>query len=183
MVLTLFFSWWTQMTTFLSKELLFYSDEKKLFEGILGGPFPLPRPGVQSLVDNWDLASLAAWPKKKKKNYVNGNSGYLVLEIKDLVKVKLGFPGGSVAKNLPANEGDMGSIPGSERSPGKGNGNPLQYSCLKNSIDKRRMTGYSPWCCKELEMTEHACKSIIRQWWLSLPGTLNRQTQLPVHLI
>ena len=45
------------------------------------------------------------------------------------------------------------------------------------------MAGYSPWCCKELEMTKHACKSIIRQWWLSLPGTLNRQTQLPVHLI
>ena len=86
-----------------------------------------------------------------------------MLETKDLVKVKLGFPGGSVAKNLPANEGDMGSIPGSERSPGKGNGNPIQYLSLKNSIDKRRMADYSPWCCKELEMTEHACKSIIRQ--------------------
>ena len=37
------------------------------------------------------------------------------------------FPGGSVVKNPPANAGDVGSIPGSERSPGEGNGNPLQY--------------------------------------------------------
>ena len=44
----------------------------------------------------------------------------------------LGFPGGSVVKNLPANAGDAGSIPGSGRSPGEGNGNPLQYSYLEN---------------------------------------------------
>ena len=38
-------------------------------------------------------------------------------------------------KNLPANAGDEGSIPGSGRSPGEGNGNPLQYSCLENPIE------------------------------------------------
>ena len=48
----------------------------------------------------------------------------------------MGFPGGSEVKNLPANEGDMGLIPGSGRSPGVGNGNPLQYSYLENSIDR-----------------------------------------------
>ena len=47
-----------------------------------------------------------------------------------------GFPGGSVVKNSPANARDMGSIPGSGRSPGKGNGNPPQYSCLENSVDR-----------------------------------------------
>ena len=47
-----------------------------------------------------------------------------------------GFPGGSVVKNPPANAGDTGSIPGSGRSTGGGNGNPLQYSCLENSIDR-----------------------------------------------
>ena len=50
-----------------------------------------------------------------------------------------GFPGGSVVKNPPANAGDIGDaglIPGSERSPGSGNGNPLQYSCLENSMDR-----------------------------------------------
>ena len=47
----------------------------------------------------------------------------------------MGFPGGSLVKNPPANAGDMGSIPGSERSPGRGNGNPLQYSCLRDSMN------------------------------------------------
>ena len=47
----------------------------------------------------------------------------------------LGFPGGSVVKNLPANTRDAGSIPGSGRSPGGGNGNPLQYSCQDNPVD------------------------------------------------
>ena len=39
-------------------------------------------------------------------------------------------------KNLPANEGDMGSVPGLGRSPGEGNGNPVQYSCLGNPMDR-----------------------------------------------
>ena len=47
-----------------------------------------------------------------------------------------GFPGGSMVKNLPANAGDSGSIPGLGRSPGEGNGNPLQYSCLGNPMDR-----------------------------------------------
>ena len=47
-----------------------------------------------------------------------------------------GFPSGSVVKDLPANAGDLDSIPGSGRSPGEGNGNPLQYSCLENPIDR-----------------------------------------------
>ena len=48
------------------------------------------------------------------------------------------FPGGSVVKNLPANArdaGDASSTPGLGRSPGEGNGNPLQYSCLENPMD------------------------------------------------
>ena len=48
----------------------------------------------------------------------------------------VGFLGGSVVKNLPANAGDAGSIPGSGRSPGEGNGSPLQYSCLENPMDR-----------------------------------------------
>ena len=43
---------------------------------------------------------------------------------------------GSDSKESACNEGDLGSIPGSGRSPGEGNGNPLQYSCLENSMDK-----------------------------------------------
>ena len=46
------------------------------------------------------------------------------------------FPGDSVVKNLPANSGDEDSIPSLGRSPGGGNGNPLQYSCLENPMDR-----------------------------------------------
>ena len=48
----------------------------------------------------------------------------------------MGFPGGSEVKASAWNEGDPGLIPGSGRSPGEGNGNPLQYSCLENSMDR-----------------------------------------------
>ena len=48
----------------------------------------------------------------------------------------MGFPGGSAAKDLPANEGDTGSTSSSERALGEGNGNPLQYSCLGNPMDR-----------------------------------------------
>ena len=46
------------------------------------------------------------------------------------------FPGGSVGKETTCNAGDSDLIPGSGRSPGEGNGNLLQYSCLRNSVDK-----------------------------------------------
>ena len=52
------------------------------------------------------------------------------------------------------NEGDPGSISWSGRSPGEGNGNPLQYSGLENPMDKRSVVGYSPWGCKESDTTE-----------------------------
>ena len=48
----------------------------------------------------------------------------------------LGFPGGSDSKESAYNAGDLGSIPGSGRSPGEGNGYPLQYSCLENPMDR-----------------------------------------------
>ena len=59
-------------------------------------------------------------------------------EVLFLFSVTVGFPGGSVVKNPPADAGDIGeagSIPGSGRSPGRGNGNPLQYSHLGNPKD------------------------------------------------
>ena len=48
----------------------------------------------------------------------------------------MGFPGGAVVKNLPAHAEGRGSIPGSGRSPEGGNGNPLQYSCVENSMGR-----------------------------------------------
>ena len=64
-----------------------------------------------------------------------------------------------VVKNIPANAGDArvsGLIPGLEKSLGVGNGNPLQYSCLENSMDGGALcaTVHGAACCKELDMTE-----------------------------
>ena len=52
-----------------------------------------------------------------------------------LFKTTWGFPGGSEGKASACSAGDPGSMPGLGRSPGEGNGNPLQYSCLENSVD------------------------------------------------
>ena len=48
-------------------------------------------------------------------------------------------------KESAGSAGDLGSIPGSEGSPGEGNGNPLQYSCLENPHGQRRLADYTPW--------------------------------------
>ena len=65
----------------------------------------------------------------------------------------LGFPGGSNDKESACSAGDLGSISGSARSPGEGNGNPLQYSCLENPMDRGA-------------------------WWASVPGAAKSQTRL-----
>ena len=72
------------------------------------------------------------------------NAGYNVLR---------GFPGGSVVKNLLAKAGDSGSVSGLGRSHGEGNGNPLQYSCLENPMDRGA-------------------------WWATVHGVSKRQTRL-----
>ena len=63
------------------------------------------------------------------------------------------FPGSSVSKESACNAGDQGSIPRSGGSPGEGNGNPLQYSCLENSMDRGA-------------------------WWATVHGDTKSQTQL-----
>ena len=65
----------------------------------------------------------------------------------------LGFPYSSVSKESAGSVGDPGLIPGSGRSPGEGNGNPLQYSCLENLHGQRSLAGYSPRGSQELDMT------------------------------
>ena len=71
----------------------------------------------------------------------------------------MGFPGGSEVKVSACNTGDPGSISGSGRTPGEGNGNPLQDSCLENPMDReshgqKSLVGYSPWGRKESDTTE-----------------------------
>ena len=61
------------------------------------------------------------------------------------------FPGGSDGKASVYNAGKLGSIPGLGRFPGEGNGNPLQYSCLENPMDRG---AWCPWGLKESDTTE-----------------------------
>ena len=68
-----------------------------------------------------------------------------------------GLPCGSAGKGSACNVGDLGSIPGLERSPGEGKGYPLQYSALENSMD----CIYSPWSHKESDTTEKLSLSLF----------------------
>ena len=61
----------------------------------------------------------------------------------------MGFPHGSDGKDSACSAGDLGSIPGLGRSPGRGHGNPLQCSCLENPHGQRSLVGYSPQGFKE----------------------------------
>ena len=67
---------------------------------------------------------------------------------------KYGFPGGSAVKSPPANTGDPGLSPGSGRSSGGGNGNPLQYSCLENPMNRGAWWATVHEVSKESNMTE-----------------------------
>ena len=72
-----------------------------------------------------------------------------------ILRIFLGFPDGSVIKNMPANAGDdAGLISGSGRSSGEENGYPLQYSCLENSVDRGAWWAIVHGAAKESDMTE-----------------------------
>ena len=89
-----------------------------------------------------------------------------------------------MVKNLLANagdEGDLGLIPGSGRSPGGRNGNPLQYSCLENPRGQRSLVGYSPRGHKESDMTENTrtCAHKKQRWLLPVIREFDKVTKPP----
>ena len=110
---------------------------------------------------------------------------------RDLVKIQIliqlvwvgseilqGLPGGSVVINLPANAGDSGLIPGSGRSPGRGHGNPLQYSCLGSPV------GYRPWSSRVRYNWAHTQKTdpaFLNSFWLKhAVGLLTLNTKVSI---
>ena len=78
-----------------------------------------------------------------------------------------GFPGVTVAKNLPAQAGDMCSIPRLERSPGKENSNPLQYSCLENPMDRGAWWAAVHGVAKELDTTQWLNNNFTMKYWIA----------------
>ena len=74
--------------------------------------------------------------------------------VKETSGYELSLDLGSAGKEYACNVGDLGSIPVLGRSPGGGHDNPLQYSCLRNPMDKGSLAGYSPWGHKESDRTE-----------------------------
>ena len=80
------------------------------------------------------------------------------------VKYQVGFPDGSVVKNTPTNAGDTISIPGWGRSPRRGNGNPCQYSCLGNPMDRGVWQATFHGVSKELDKTEYAKYQVPSKW-------------------
>ena len=70
------------------------------------------------------------------------------------LNITMNFPGGSDIKELACKVGDLGSLPALGRSPGEGNGNPLQYSCLENPHGQWSLVNYSLWGRKESDTTE-----------------------------
>ena len=78
----------------------------------------------------------------------------LKIQLHLMIKQCRGFPGGSVAKKSLANAGDMGSIPGSGRSPGEGKQQSTSVLLPGKSHGQKSLVGYSPWAHKELDITE-----------------------------
>ena len=80
----------------------------------------------------------------------------------------------SCSEASACNAGDLGSIPGLGRSPGEGNGNPLQYSCLENPHGWRSLVGYSPWGCKESDWSDlahtHATRALKPRCHMKFPN-------------
>ena len=96
-------------------------------------------------ISTWEMSLLGLWGKWCARSTNNNNQLLRWWNSINTLPCELhrgktsrddGFPGGLRAKESACSAGDLGSIPGSGRSPGEGNGSPLQYSCLENPMDR-----------------------------------------------
>ena len=94
------------------------------------------------------------WIRMQYILHLSFSLSQLLLITYDILKSGWDFQGGPVVKNLSANTSDTGLSPGLGRSPGEGNGHPLEYLVPGKSHGQRSLAGYSPWAHKELDMTE-----------------------------
>ena len=109
-------------------------------------------------VRKWKISPIilkAGWDDKQIKSAVKLTGNHISPR---------GFPGGSDSKVSACNMGDSGLTPGWGRSPGEGNVNPLQYSCLEFQ-EQRSLAGYSPWSHKESDMSEQLTLPFIFQYF------------------
>ena len=138
----------------------------------------VPWPGIRPVPPTVEARSLNCWPAREvpKISFLKW-----LVSISSSVKYfscnsfppptpgmfwfKLGFPGSSDGKESASNAGDLGSILGSGRSPGEGNGYSLQYSCLENYMD--RGAWHTPWGHQKLDTTEQLTLSL--HFWFKLP--------------
>ena len=84
-------------------------------------------------------------------------------------------------KESACDAGDMCLIPGLGRSPGRGHGNPLQYSCLEKPHGQRSLAGYSPWGRRELDTTERLSTAQVSLQGLSVWGNRKKKSVAPTH--
>ena len=94
------------------------------------------------------------WLRSWTPGLQNSEKFNLLLKQCGLSYFAMATPGGSDGKERACNAGDLGSIPGSGRSPGGRHGSPLQYACLENPHGQDSLTSYSPWGRKESDVTE-----------------------------
>ena len=114
------------------------------------GMWDLPRSGTEATSSALAGGFLTTAPRGKPYD-----TNFYVL---DKLQGSLAFPGGAVVKNLPASTGDekdSDSISGLGRSPGAGNGNPFQYSCLENSVDRGAWQATFYGVARKLDTTEY----------------------------
>ena len=111
---------------------------------------PLPQRHYHPIVQKFAVYLIAGAPSRRLRSTQTRIEPKVVLSV---ALQNLGFPGGSEVKVSACNAGHLSSIPGSGRSPGEGNGNPLQYSCLENPMDGGA-------------------------WWTTVPGATKSRTRL-----